>query len=85
MCDGVMYVLCIYMYTYTHVSVDVIYVYNYMYTETLAYRENLFHKLKKIVKVGAHKQLRGLLTTLFVVRVAQIGQLQRWGGIRCPT
>ena len=83
-------VLCmcyVYIYTYTHVSVDVIciYIYMYMYTQTLAYRENLFHKLKKIVKVGAHKQLRGLLTTLFVVRVAQIGQLQRWGGIRCPT
>ena len=44
-------VLCIYIYTYTHVSVDVIvYVYIYMYTETLAYRENLFHKLKKLSK-----------------------------------
>ena len=40
----------VYIYTYTHVSVDVIYVYNYMYTETLAYRENLFHKLKKLSK-----------------------------------
>eukprot|EP00438_Fugacium_kawagutii_P015319 Skav224917 [mRNA] locus=scaffold1966:27637:46248:+ [translate_table: standard] len=39
----------------------------------------LVTKLWRRLRLG-RKNSMGLLTTLFVVRVAQIGQLQRWGG-----
>ena len=55
MCDGVMYVLCIFLHIHTcicrcHMCIYIYHIYIYMYTETLAYRENLFHKLKQLSK-----------------------------------
>ena len=42
----------------------------------------LFTKLGRRMNVG-QKRLMGVLTTLFVVRAAQMGQLQRWEVLAC--